>query len=616
MGSALQYGPIDNRLSEIRVVILEPALSEGDEIRCRLEVTDLNTKYEALSYTWGDATKKSPISVNGSDFEVTTNLENALRNLRRKSNDASQIRKLWIDAICIDQGNNIERSEEVQRMSSIYESAEQVVIWLGRYHEPEDEKVRFRKDIWGFDHLDHASVETTQEAFQLAADLQAEYDFKNAAWQTGATSRPTSEARCWAYLSLICKRSWFQRLWVIQELMKAQQAVVVCGHVEMPWQSLEGAGETIERFIALPHRAPVGTTTFHMYMGSSNLAQVALNGTERANIMDLVHKTKDSKASDPRDRLYALRSLLGADAIDIDVDYGKTTPDVYRDWVRKRINRTKRLDVLNACLDSRGFAHELHGEAMPSWVPDLRHMQNVDLRLFEVSNGLSKSHFQYFAGGIGPCQLLGDADENLLSLAGLRVGKISKLIGCGYKFKTPVSSTDLKDAISTLEAQILGHFGSSFQEDGPLYQAYVDVLFKGCRFHNRFDKSQKPQTRYDVWMNKAPVPDTYEPVLPEDERRERFLDQFELRLSLLLVKGEFIITENGAMGIASKECNLQEGDEVWVLLGANTPFALQKLGPEGFYQLQGPCYVHGYMDGQAICNWRMGDLQLEAISIA
>ena len=38
---------------------------------------------------------------------------------------------MWIDAICIDQSNLKERSEQVRCMRLIYQKARRIVVWLG-----------------------------------------------------------------------------------------------------------------------------------------------------------------------------------------------------------------------------------------------------------------------------------------------------------------------------------------------------------------------------------------------------------------------------------------------------------------------------------------------------
>jgi len=86
--------------------------------------------YLALSYVWGPATLKRHIILNDLRFAVTDNLYHALHQLRscRRMHEGF---KLWVDAICINQDDVQERSEQVARMRDIYTFAWQVVIWLG-----------------------------------------------------------------------------------------------------------------------------------------------------------------------------------------------------------------------------------------------------------------------------------------------------------------------------------------------------------------------------------------------------------------------------------------------------------------------------------------------------
>jgi Heterokaryon incompatibility protein (HET) len=90
--------------------------------------------YEALSYTWGDHSVTALIQVNGIELQITLNLFRALQRLRK----GRKKRVLWVDALCIDQSNLAERSEQVPRMRSIYQRAERVVVWLGDATEDSD----------------------------------------------------------------------------------------------------------------------------------------------------------------------------------------------------------------------------------------------------------------------------------------------------------------------------------------------------------------------------------------------------------------------------------------------------------------------------------------------
>jgi hypothetical protein len=83
--------------------------------------------YEALSYCWGDPSDVTPISINGQPSEVTKGLASALGRLRLPNRG----RTLWADALCINQKDTAERSQQVGLMRRIYELATRVVVWLG-----------------------------------------------------------------------------------------------------------------------------------------------------------------------------------------------------------------------------------------------------------------------------------------------------------------------------------------------------------------------------------------------------------------------------------------------------------------------------------------------------
>lgn len=87
--------------------------------------------YTALSYCWGDAAKSTYIMLDGKRFKVGENLASLLEQEARKPNITSVHPWLWIDAVCLNQGDNVEKSVQVQQMWRVYEYAAAVAIWLG-----------------------------------------------------------------------------------------------------------------------------------------------------------------------------------------------------------------------------------------------------------------------------------------------------------------------------------------------------------------------------------------------------------------------------------------------------------------------------------------------------
>ena len=138
------YTPLNDGDREIRIVTLL-AGSFSDDVHVTIETisflandTSLVPKFEALSYTWGLPDRTAMVTVHDdvlqtSTLAITHNLATAFAYLRHEHED----RAFWVDAVCINQDDPVEKSSQVQRMADIYGHAELVIAWLG----PESEKL-------------------------------------------------------------------------------------------------------------------------------------------------------------------------------------------------------------------------------------------------------------------------------------------------------------------------------------------------------------------------------------------------------------------------------------------------------------------------------------------
>ncbi|KZL85916.1 het domain-containing protein, partial [Colletotrichum incanum] len=102
-----EYEPLDVAGKSFRLLMLHPEASAS------LERGNF-VPYEALSYAWGSNDLSESTTVNDKMLSVTKSLFHALSHLRH-----DQHGMLWVDAVCIDQGNIVERVHQVGQMSDI-----------------------------------------------------------------------------------------------------------------------------------------------------------------------------------------------------------------------------------------------------------------------------------------------------------------------------------------------------------------------------------------------------------------------------------------------------------------------------------------------------------------
>ncbi|KAF5672652.1 heterokaryon incompatibility het-6 [Fusarium circinatum] len=201
--SAEVYQPLSSS-SSFRLLELLPSSNRTDPLVGHLVDSDITFQpdYEAVSYVWGDMTQVRYINLGDQDISITPNLHSALIHLR----SPDTVRTLWVDALCINQSVHGERNQQVRIMGDIYKSARQVVVWLG--DAADDSHLVFQ----------HLNDETIPDSFH------------------SGSPPPEDKRRAW---SALVKRPWFFRTWVIQEIVLAKRAVMMCGEEETLWRNVE-----------------------------------------------------------------------------------------------------------------------------------------------------------------------------------------------------------------------------------------------------------------------------------------------------------------------------------------------------------------------------------------
>ena len=137
--------PLAPEQRDIRILVLARG-DQDDQLRGHLFVESLDYEdvhYTALSYTWAGPVIDNGISIDGSVFDITENLWLALRQFRH----LTRAIHLWIDAICINQGDDSEKGEQVALMGDIYSNATRTWIWLGAAANNSDQALEFVRSL-------------------------------------------------------------------------------------------------------------------------------------------------------------------------------------------------------------------------------------------------------------------------------------------------------------------------------------------------------------------------------------------------------------------------------------------------------------------------------------
>lgn len=232
-----EYGEIDDGKKAFQFTLRTVSI---DEVTCSPDSVDRG--YTALSYTWGDENPKFPMLIDSCRFEIPVNLYQAIAHLYQREMQFS----FWIDAVCINQENKAEKGEQLEQMAQVYGQAKQVLVWLGMGDPTTDKALESINPVGKFA-FEEGILELSEAQFKLLlsnnSDDQQLKKIKAATRKVresiAEVNRKGDPFPFGTFLDLM-DRPWFERTWIIQELVMAQKGAVVfaCGHSRILWEYL------------------------------------------------------------------------------------------------------------------------------------------------------------------------------------------------------------------------------------------------------------------------------------------------------------------------------------------------------------------------------------------
>ncbi|PQE03876.1 hypothetical protein CJF30_00006585 [Rutstroemia sp. NJR-2017a BBW] len=589
-----QYTPLDASSNAIRLLTIHPIDPHDPySLNCSLVQMSLDhhPAYHALSYAWLDdhSNDLSPqeITVDGKQLMLGSNLTAALK--ARRERDFGHV-PIWIDAICINQADIPERSDQILRMRQIYAQAVLVTVWLGP--ERDDSDIAFQM-IRTISHQGENSKEWLKDSLM--------------------TRKHSLE---WRALYHMLHRPWWRRIWIIQEIVAAQDVVLFCGSLSLDPRHISKCLNVLSTHQRIQRPLLLKKEGIVLDYGTFSLASAYLHREpwKDGSLLHTLYKTGLALASDPRDKVYAILNLA-SDAVQVvpRPDYRLSIAEIYKQAVVNIIRKSNRLDILSLA----GFTvyPRILDIGLPSWIPDFSDratstMNSSISSLTPVSadgNSAATFSFNDETGTMNVRGFILDSIDGLAQIIGSAADSTS-----GKKFHQSSSSSiayNGREAIHAIcQSLIAGSLPPMRTPTSEILQDVTNHFIQQCHQFTVADNSASNSKTFAAWYHqnqnlivsrksiKKWAHEVFPP--PNDLSTSRIYsdDFFDYRSSVHWESRRMITTAAGYVGLGGNVC--KSGDVICVIYGCATPIILR--GKGNAFQLVGEAYIHGIMNGEAL----------------
>lgn len=663
-----QHPPLLDGSRTIRILELLPSALKWSGIQTSLRAVPLDhiPIYEALSYTWGTEPPIHRIFCNGQNFAIRPNLFHALRRLRyrtkprllwidaicidqdnadeknlqiplmrsiymsasqvlvwlgEEANDSSKAMALMHKLSKIDEDDFGENSRALlfrEPSGSIYMPAclknwlEELVDDDSDLYEDEDEDLDLKSILAA---LPTAAGNLTTMAAKSVLGIFAPEDPQSATSSDDDSSLvginrlsdvylPPRGYGAWKALRELINRPWFSRIWVIQEVVVAKKAIVICGKDVLPWKVVKAAAEAM---MAASFPDEVGGRSWMNIVAISGAVRVHrgersmkpaieirsgiicvsqeedTDAVKSHELLNLLMCTLHTDATNPRDKIYGLFGLIESSMPPIKVDYRVQVEDLYRDVARFLILEDNNLVLLQMHGSKRKY------RSLPSWVPDWSVPRNFASTL--VSSEDLERHGDIDIDVRAAIRESDNPDELILGAKRLDVVGRTGIAVKQYSGKDDMMRSmevALKDWIAMVSSV------PEIKSRAP-GEAKAESFWRAIIANMDGQKDEPPKeygAYFATWLAQMGLrvdllgaPEGEDgPIDPRDV--ERYISDVVWTCS----DRRLCMTVTGSLCLAP--ANAQESDVLVFFLGGQTPFVIRENGP--FYTFVGPCYIHRF----------------------
>ena len=542
----------------IRLLEILPCLDEWTPVRGAIVHTTLEDtpRYVALSYEWGLRTDQEyedyrEMIVNGLKVQLWPNLLQMLRLLRSRVEESQPA--IWVDAICIDQSNVHEKGHQVSIIGEIFANASDVIVRLN------DTAGTAEK---GIEYLNRIAAATR-------ADKNQAHEDESAMSEALAFLEPSG---AWDALFDLFNDTWWQRMWIVQEVVLASNAVFLTGSASFSFKAVEtlACSEALIRKVLSTSNNPHLHRFSHDlgWTAAKNILQTRFECSQptRPALPVLFWRFRNQRCTLIQEKIYSLLAMCDPRTAPPRylVDYGRGAAETYGYFLRWYIEEYRNLDILSLCIpsrqDSRKIHYRDHQSESPHWYSQIFNSTDNDAAwecspLILGTFGGGRAMDIYTAGGDGTVTSM--VNHLIASSDGLDWTRLT-LLGASFDIiheVVPIAGEDAHASTISLE-----HARTNLVRFG------IEVFWRTL-LADQWPAGQRLSQVSN--FGEARIP----PRSIDDHHK--LLNTLKLEYDMQFLTGRLVaITSAGRIGLVPKRT--EPGDEIVVMPGGAVPFVLRK----------------------------------------
>ena len=592
-------------------------------LRCE-RIEDVALRYEALSYVWGSEEPSNSVEIQCGDgvLSVGPNLACALMHIRYEL----EPRLLWVDAVCINQSDDEERSQQVQQMGNIFASAKRVLIWIGEDHASQASECFALVD------------ETTDYLTDMLLHYKDLDQVPPISYNDGSIS---ADSHKWDLVRQLMHAEWFERVWVLQEIGLARSATIFHGKSSLEWSRL------IELMLHVAYRADVAQHTGELrssiirevfmdiwcsfrnadtWRNEMPLTRSKNHGNRAQSFGHILNVARPYRATDQRDHIYAFLnhprafSPIGKKKPIVLADYNRSVDEVYLHTAICLVEADQHPWTVLSCVDHRVDSPSLSGQR-PSWVPRWDEGWSVYWMGYRM---------WYQAGGDPSEYFLAKVSKDIPMLE-VRAVVFDKIVWASQVFEyegLDISKQEKEAPMHYLWGELERHDpNTTYVSSGEDREyAFSLTVVTGRAFYDRHYEVNPNlhQSTYQAYKDRIRRSESNATSIAtqDDVKGHRLSRAVKKRMDYFidgqrwaLHKRRVFLTSKGYYGVGHN--SLELGDDCAVFRGANLPFIIRRTLPaatselSGYvlntYKLVGESYIQGIMKGEVLEMLHNGD---------